>query len=95
MESKQIPAGEPCMSRPVAAENVSLLTLEFLEWISSRPRTYADVMEAWRTTCPRHPVWEDALLNGLVQIQNEGVMDQSLVRLTPAGRILLNGQSES
>jgi hypothetical protein len=71
------------------------MTLEFLEWISSRPRTYADVMEAWRTTCPRHPVWEDALINGLIQIQNGGMMDQSGVTLTPKGQILLNGKSES
>ena len=32
------------------------LTRELLTWVSSRPRTYADVVEAWRSNCPRHPV---------------------------------------
>jgi hypothetical protein len=43
-------------------ETVSLLMLEFLTWVSSRPRTYAETMGAWRSTCPRHTVWEDALV---------------------------------
>ena len=82
------------MNGPVTQEGANLLTLEFLQWISSRPRTYADVMEAWRTTCPRHPVWEDALINGLIQIQDGGMMDQSAVTLTPKGQLLLNGKSK-
>jgi hypothetical protein len=72
-------------------EPVSPLTLEFLTWISSRPRTYAEAMEAWRTTCPRHPVWEDALIDGLIQL--EGTMNQSKVTLTPRGRAILDGNS--
>ena len=43
-------------------DSQSLLMLEFLDWVSSRRRTYAEAMEAWRSTCPRHTVWEDALL---------------------------------
>ncbi|HEX7127409.1 MAG TPA: hypothetical protein VF406_16760 [Thermodesulfobacteriota bacterium] len=35
-------------------ESVNTLTLQFLEWVSTRPRSYADVMAAWRTACPRH-----------------------------------------
>ena len=73
----------------------NLLTLEFFEWISSRPRAYADVMEAWRTTCPRHPIWEDALLNGLIQLESRAVMDQCVVTLTPKGRTLLEGNASS
>jgi hypothetical protein len=40
--------------------------LDFLEWIGPEPRLYADVIEAWRTSCPRRPVWEDAKDRGFV-----------------------------
>ena len=35
-----------------------MLLLEFLDWIAAAPRCYGDVLEAWRTSCPRLPVWE-------------------------------------
>ncbi len=38
------------------------LTMQFLEWLSERPRTYSDTMDAWRTSCPRLSIWEDALV---------------------------------
>ena len=62
---------------------------EFLTWVSSRRRTYAEAMEAWRTSCPRHTVWEDALLDNLIQIEGEGALRQSQVVLTPRGRTAL------
>jgi hypothetical protein len=71
--------------------SVSPLTLQFLEWVSSRPRTYAEVMEAWRTTCPRHSVWEDATIDGLVRLDGEG----ETVVLTPLGRATLEGASRA
>jgi hypothetical protein len=75
-------------------EMVSLLTLEFLTWISSRPRTYAEAMEAWRSTCPRHSVWEDAIVEGLIEVVEQGdTMDQCQVALTARGRAKLEGQS--
>ena len=43
------------------------LTLQFLAWVAESPRTYADAMEAWRSTCPRLSIWEDAILDGLVE----------------------------
>ncbi len=55
------------------------LTRDLLEWISSRPRTYAETMEAWRSHCPRLLVWEDALVSGLVRVSG------NRVELTPAG----------
>ena len=66
------------------------LLLEFLAWVERRPRTYAETMDAWRTSCPRHSVWEDAWLGGLVavEIAADGAKEQ-LVLLTPAGRSLL------
>ena len=72
---------------------VSLLTREFLTWIASRRRTYAEAMEAWRSTCPRHTVWEDALVDGLIQVESGGTCRQSEVILTPRGRAALDGVS--
>jgi hypothetical protein len=37
------------------------LLLGLVEWIAKEPRLYAEVMEAWRTSCPRLPVWETAM----------------------------------
>jgi hypothetical protein len=73
------------------SESVSLLTLDFLRWVSSRRRTYAEAMEAWRSTCPRHTVWEDALLDGLVQVESAGTQHPDEVTLTPRGRAILDG----
>ena len=42
------------------------LILDLLEWLSHGPRPYADVLEAWRTSCPRLPVWEEANERGYV-----------------------------
>ena len=44
------------------------LTLQMLDWIAVRPRTYGEAMEAWRSTCPRLTIWEDALAAGLVAV---------------------------
>lgn len=64
---------------------VENLLLDLLQWLSSRPdRTYVEVMDAWRTSCPRLPVWEEANDRGLVA--TEIVDGQSVVRLTDAGR---------
>jgi hypothetical protein len=70
------------------------LTMEFLTWISQRPRTYAEAMEAWRSTCPRHSVWEDALVEGLIEVVECGdTIDQGRVNLTERGRVRLEGQA--
>jgi hypothetical protein len=70
-------------------EKISLLMVEFLTWIARQPRTYADVMAAWRSTCPRHCVWEDALADGLVQLERGVRLDQARVRLTAQSRAIL------
>ena len=74
-------------------EPVGPLTLQFLAWVASRRRTYAEAMEAWQTTCPRHTVWEDALIDGLIQVQSQGSSRQSDVILTPRGRAILDKSS--
>jgi hypothetical protein len=48
--------------------DTSAPTRQLLEWIASRPRTYAETMEAWRTHCPRLAVWDDAVIDGLVRV---------------------------
>ncbi len=70
-----------------------LLTVQFLAWAVSAPRTYAQAMDAWRTSCPRLPVWEDALDGGLVEVGPApgGAMADSPIVLTPRGRALLAG----
>jgi hypothetical protein len=73
----------------------SPLTLEFLAWIASRPRTYAEAIEAWRSNCPRHSIWDDALTDGLVKVVRGGATgNQSEVSLTALGRATLDGRSE-
>jgi hypothetical protein len=64
------------------------LTLDFLAWIASEPRSYAEALEAWRTSCPRLPIWEEAFTEGLVCVERQpGVrMSEALVVLTPRGR---------
>ena len=74
------------------SEPASLLMLEFLSWVASRPRTYDEAMDAWRSTCPRHTVWEDALVDGLIQFESAGSLRQSEVTLTPRGQALLAGR---
>jgi hypothetical protein len=46
------------------ADPVDALILDLLEWIGPGERPYAEVMDAWRTSCPRLPVWEDANARG-------------------------------
>jgi hypothetical protein len=65
------------------SNTVENLILDLLEWVGSRERSYGDTMDAWRTSCPRLPVWEDANDRGLLETVD------SCVRLTPAGWELL------
>ena len=67
------------------------MMLQLVAWVSDRPRTYGEVMEAWTTTCPRMPIWEDAVSAGLVLVEGEGRMRERVVGLTPRGRALLDG----
>jgi D-3-phosphoglycerate dehydrogenase len=45
---------------------VESLILDLLEWLGTTPRPYAEVMDAWRTSCPRLPVWEEANERGFL-----------------------------
>ncbi len=63
------------------------LTLDFLEWLAIRPRPYSEVMDAWRTSCPRFTIWEDAVDNGFVA--RRWNVEILLVDLTERGRAFL------
>jgi hypothetical protein len=67
---------------------VTAPTLQLLEWIDERQRSYAETMEAWRSHCPRLTIWEDAVADGLV-----GVHDGSVV-VTARGRALVERRVE-
>ena len=45
---------------------VEALVLDLIEWIGPGGRPAAEVLEAWRTSCPRLPVWEEANDRGFV-----------------------------
>jgi hypothetical protein len=71
------------------SEPVTQLMQEFLIWVASRPRTYADAMQAWQSTCPRHTIWEDAVIDGFIQVKNNGTQHGSEVTLTARGRAII------
>ncbi len=65
-------------------------TRELLTWIDTRPRTYREAMDAWRSHCPRLTVWEDAVIDGLIEV--ERTAGGSLVRVTEQGRAALESR---
>ena len=63
------------------------LVYDLVEWIAKEPRSYADVIDAWRTSCPRLTVWEDAVDRGLVKRGGPGA--GAVVEATQEGYRLL------
>jgi hypothetical protein len=72
------------MSKPAPTDPAALLTVQFLAWLRETPRSYSDVMEAWRSSCPRLTIWEDALAEDLVRCGSDRI-----VGLTARGRAVL------
>ena len=64
-------------------------TVELLSWLTSRPRTYDEAIDAWGSHCPRLTVWEDALIGGLIRIERNGE-GGSTVAVTDAGLAALS-----
>ena len=52
-------------------DSVDALILDLLEWIGPESRPYPEVIEAWRTSCPRLPVWEEANERGFLEHRHE------------------------
>jgi len=66
-----------------------LMMIQFLEWVAARPRRREDVLDAWQSSCPRFPVWEDARADGLIR-QYGGEAGEHRVELTERGRAMLD-----
>ena len=76
------------------SDQLDPLVLDLVEWIAREPRLYAEVIDAWRTSCPRLTVWEDAIDRGFVQ-RKTGRAGAVFVIVTAAGEDFLheNGRS--
>jgi DNA-binding PadR family transcriptional regulator len=72
------------------SDTVENLILDLVEWVGRKGRSYQETMEAWRTSCPRLPVWEDANERGLVE--TAWADGRSIVRATAAGLECLKRQ---
>ena len=64
------------------------LVRDLVEWVAKAPRTHAEVMNTWRTSCPRLTVWEDAVDRGLVERKTSA--DGAIVVVTARGKELLS-----
>jgi hypothetical protein len=67
---------------------VETLLVELLEWLGSHPKPYREVMEAWRTSCPRLPVWEEANARGFLERQVQD--SQAMVAVSALGAKFLS-----
>jgi hypothetical protein len=70
------------------------LVLDLVEWIGREPRLYSEVIETWRTSCPRLTVWEDAVDRGYVtrqRVAGQGVR----VAITDSGARFLREHGRS
>jgi D-3-phosphoglycerate dehydrogenase / 2-oxoglutarate reductase len=72
-------AGAPINVVNAVRDTLDSLILDLLEWIGPTPRPYAEVLDGWRTSCPRLPVWEDANERGFITRQG------GLVAVSAAG----------
>ena len=67
------------VSRPVDD-----LVLDLIEWMGAAPRPYDEVLQVWRTSCPRLPVWEEANERGFIRHDREPGRGR-LLSVSPAG----------
>ena len=70
------------------------LVLDLVEWVAAAPRPYGEVIDRWRTSCPRLTVWEDALELGLVERTTESGSGVFVVA-TREGRALLQAKGRT
>ncbi|RKQ72948.1 hypothetical protein [Oceanibaculum indicum] len=67
------------------------LVLDLVEWVALAPRPYGEAIEAWRTSCPRLTVWEDAADQGLVR-RIKSDTGENLLAATEQGLLLLKAK---
>jgi hypothetical protein len=67
------------------------LIVQLVSWIAEKRRPYTEVMEAWRSSCPRQTIWEDAVDQGFVvcetQLTSKG--PETWVSVTHKGQTFL------
>jgi hypothetical protein len=88
MRSDAYPHDDPRPAMGSLDRTTLSLLYDLLRFVAEGPRGYAEVMEAWRTSCPRLPIWEEATERGLLRRERDesGV---PVVRITAAGRAVL------
>ncbi|WP_291856505.1 hypothetical protein [Bradyrhizobium sp.] len=74
-------------------ETTDALLLDLVEWIAREPRSYSDVIETWRTSCPRLTIWEDAVDRGYVA--RRPTIEGLQVTVTEGGARLLRERGRS
>ena len=67
------------------SQSLDALITDLVAWVAAEPRPYPEVMEAWRTSCPRLTVWEDAVDRGFVVTERRGA-SAPMVHVTDRGR---------
>lgn len=75
------------------SDAVDALILDLLEFVAREERPYQEVMDAWRTSCPRLPVWEEA--NARRLITRARANGTAVVRITSEGRAFLAAERSS
>jgi hypothetical protein len=73
---------------PIVSDVVEALILDLLEWIGPGFRSCSETLDAWKTSCPRLPVWEEANDRGLLE-RRKAAGHGAVVELSLAGRELL------
>jgi hypothetical protein len=69
------------------SDTLDPLVLDLIEWVAKAPRPYAEVIDAWRTSCPRLTVWEEACDRGL--LKRKAAEGGTMVEITADGRRFL------
>jgi hypothetical protein len=82
------------MTEPAMSDPVEPLILDLLEWIGPQSRPCAEVLDAWRTSCPRLPVWEEANQRGFVDHLHVPGQPARVV-VSPQGRAHLKAHRRS
>ena len=72
---------------------VEVLILDLLEWIGPQARPYREVMEAWRTSCPRLAVWEEAHARGFIE-RRQSESTEAVVSVSALGAKFLAEQRQ-
>jgi len=79
------------------ASEAKLLTVQFLQWLAARPRSHAEVRNAWSSTCPLNCAFEDAVCDDLVERGADGrlvLTERGWARLAEAAGPAIAGSGD-